>query len=306
MRKSRLGFLTIILLAGFVFPRAWPGQGKQCGDATEEEGKPIQGVKVRLLFVNTQTGFETETDADGKWVAIGIKGGTWYVDFEVPGYWTKKIVTQVKDYRAQNPQIEVKLAKATGLTVTEEVKEDFLKGNQLFEEGKYGEAIGVYEGILGKSPVATCIYLNIGNSYFQLEKYDEAEQAFQKVLEKEPQNVHALLGIGNCYVNRGDSEKALEWYNKIELGKIDDPTVLYNVGTILYDNSKPAEALNYYKKAVEIQEDFLDARYQLALVYLGLGNNPEALTEFENYLKHDADSERASQVKGFIQYLKKQ
>ena len=306
MRKSTLGFLTIILLAGFVFSQDWTGQGRQIGYVTDEEGKPIQGVKVKLLFVKTQTGFETETDADGKWVAIGIKGGTWYIDFELPGYLTKKIVTQVKDYRAQNPQIEVKLTKAAGLVVTDDVKEDYLKGNQLFEEGKYGEAIGVYEGILAKFPDAHIIYLNIGNSYFQLEKYDEAESAFQKVLEKDPQDVHALLGIGNCYVNRGDGEKALEWYGKIEIGKIDDPTVLYNVGTILYDNGKPAEALNYYKKAVEIQEDFLDARYQLALVYLGLGNNPEALTEFENYLKHDPDSERASQVKGFIQYLKKQ
>src|SRR4030043_1351566 len=184
MRKSTLGFLTIILLAGFVFSQDWTGQGRQIGYVTDEEGKPIQGVKVKLFFVKTQTGLETETDADGKWVAIGIKGGTWYIDFELPGYLTKKIVTQVKDYRAQNPQIEVKLARATGLTVTEEVKEDFLKGNQLFEEGKYGEAIGVYEAILVKFPDAYVIHLNIGNSYFQLEKYDEAEQVFQKVVEK--------------------------------------------------------------------------------------------------------------------------
>lgn len=305
MRKWKFGFLAMLLLAAFVFPQDWTGQGRQIGYVTDEQGKPLKGVKVKLLFVKTQTGFEMETDADGKWVAIGIKGGTWYIDFESPGYLTKKIVTQVKDYRAQNPQIEVKLVKAEGLVVTDEVKEDYLKGNKLFEEGKYAEAIGVYEGILAKFPDAYVIYLNIGNSYFQMEKYDQAESAFQKVLQKDPQDVHALLGIGNCYVNRGDSEKALEWYSKIEIAKIDDPTVLYNVGTILSKHGKSAEALNYYKKAVEIQEDFLDARYQLAMVYLGLGNNPEALTEFENYLKHDADSERASQVRGFIEYLKK-
>jgi tetratricopeptide (TPR) repeat protein len=306
MRKSRYGLLAVLLLAVSVFSQDWTGQGRQIGFVADEEGKPIQGVKVKLFFVTTQTGFETETDADGKWVALGIKGGTWYIDFEMPGYLTKKIVTQVKDYRAQNPQIEVKLTRAAGLTVTDEVKEDFLKGNKLFEEGKYGEAIGLYEGILTKFPDAYVIYLNIGNSYFQLEKYDEAEKAFQKVLEKDAQEVHALIGIGNCYVNRGDSEKALEWYSKIEFGKIDDPTVLFNVGTILSKHGKPAEALNYYKKAVELQEDFLDARYQLAMVYLGLGKNPEALAEFEIYLKHDPDSERASQVKGFIEYLKKQ
>jgi len=306
MRKTRFGFLAVLLLAASVFSQDWTGQGRQIGFVTDEEGKPLQGVKVKFFFVKTETGFETETDAAGKWVALGIKGGTWYIDFELPGYLTKKIVTQVKDYRAQNPQIEVKLTKATGLTVTDEVKVDYLKGNKLFEEGKYGEAIGVYEGILAKFPDVYVIYLNIGNSYFQLEKYDEAEKAFQKVLETDAQDVHALIGIGNCYVNRGDGEKALEWYSKIEIGKIEDPTVLYNVGTILYKHGQAPDSLNYYKKAVEIQADFLDARYQLAMVYLGLGNNPEALAEFENYLKHDPDSERASQVKGFIEYLKKQ
>ena len=306
MRKSRFGFLALLLLAGLFFAQDWTGQGRQIGYVTDEQGNPLKGVKVKLFFVKTQTGFETETDAEGKWVAMGIKGGTWYIDFEMPGYLTKKIVTQVKDYRAQNPQISVKLTKAAGLVVTDEVKEEYLKGNMLFEEGKYEEAIDVYRTILGKFPDAYIIYLNVGNSYFQMEKYDEAESAFQKVLEKDPKDVHALVGVGNCYVNRGDSEKALEWYGQIELDKIEDPTVLYNVGTILYDHGKPAEALNYYKKAVELQEDFLDARYQLAMVFLALGNNPEALAEFETYLKHDPDSERASQVKGFIEYLKKQ
>jgi tetratricopeptide (TPR) repeat protein len=306
MRIARFGIMAILLLAAFAFSQDWTGQGRQIGFVTDEEGKPLQGVKVKLFFVTTQSGFELQTDADGKWVALGIKGGTWYVDFELPGYLTKKIVIEVKDYHAQNPQLQVKLTKLAGLTVTDEIKEQFLKGNQLFEEGKYGDAIGVYQAILAKFPDAYIIYLNVGNSYFQLEKYDEAEAAFQKVLEKDAQEPHALLGIGNCHMNRGDTEKALEWYGKIEFGKIDDPTVLYNVGTLLYKNGKAAEALNYYKRAVEIQDGFLDARYQLAMVYLGLGNNAEAMVEFENYLKHDPDSERASQVKGFIEYLKKQ
>ena len=56
---------------------------------------------------------------------------------------------------------------------------------------------------------------------------------------------------------------------------------------------------------MEIQGDFLDAIYQLGLVYLNTGNNEEAIKAFNEYLKHDSDSERANQVKGFIEYLKK-
>jgi TolA-binding protein len=305
MRKWRFGLLAIFFLTSFIFSQDWTGQGRQVGYVYDEEGKPLEGVKVKLFFVKTQTGFETKTDANGKWVAIGIKGGTWYVDFESPGYLTKKISIQVEDYNKPNPQVEVKLIKAKGLVVTDDVKAEFLKGNKLFDEEKYEEAIAVFEGILEKFPEAYIINISIGNSYFRMEKYDEAEKNYQKVLEKDPSNALALVGMGNCYLNAGNNDKALEYYSKIEFEKIDDPTVLYNVGTILYNNSKLEESLNYYKRAVELQENFLDARYQLGLAYLALGNNQEALKEFENYLKDDPNSERASRVKGFIEYLKK-
>lgn len=305
MRKWRLGLLAILFSASLVFSQDWTGEGRQVGYVYDEEGKPLAGVKVKLFFVKSQSGFETKTDAKGKWVAIGIKGGTWYVDFELSGYLTKKISIQVEDYHKQNPLIEVKLEKAKGLIITDEVKTEFLKGEKLFEEGKYEEAIAVFEGLLEKFPDAYIINLGVGDSYFQMEKYEEAEKFYQKVLEKDPNHVRALIGIGSCYLNQGNKERALEWYSKIEFEKIDDSTVLYNIGTILYNNSKFAEALNYYKRAAEIQENFLDARYQLGLTYLALGNNQEALREFENYLKYDQDSQRASQVKGFIEYLKK-
>ena len=43
----------------------------------------------------------------------------------------------------------------------------------------------------------------------------------------------------------------------------------------------------------------------MGLTYLALGDNNAALTEFERYLTFDPDSERATQVRGFIEYLKK-
>lgn len=80
---------------------------------------------------------------------------------------------------------------------------------------------------------------------------------------------------------------------------------MYNIGTNLYKNSLFEEALKYYKKAVEIQEDFLDGLYQLAMTYLALGHYQEAINVFGDYLKHDPDSERASQVNRFVEFLKK-
>jgi tetratricopeptide (TPR) repeat protein len=298
--------ITPFLLSAFLFSQDWTGQGRQVGYVYDQEGNPLGGVTVKLFFTETQTGFETATDAKGKWAAMGVKGGLWYIDFELAGYMPKKISTTILDFRQINKPIEITLERVEGLYVTEDMKAEYKKGIDLFNEGKYEESIGVYQKIVETFPEAYIIYLNIGHSYFQLDNYEEAEKNYLKVLESDPQNVDALLGVGNCYMNRGETEKATEWYNKIEIEKIKDPVVLYNVGTIYYNGSRFEDALKYYQKSVEIQEDFLDGRYQLGLTYLAMGKNSEAVTEFETYLKFDPDSSRAGQVRNFLDYLKKQ
>ncbi len=306
MRKCAFGLLVILLVASLVFSQDWTGQGRQIGYVYDEEGNPLEGVKVKLLFVKSQAGFETTTDDKGKWSAMGIKGGMWYIDFELAGYETKKISANILGHKKKNKPIEMTIKKVEGLFVTDDVKEEYRRGVDLFNEGKYEESIPVYRSILEKFPDAYIVHMNIGHSYFQLENYEEAEKSYLKVLESDPEHVDSLIGVGNCHMNRGDSEKAIEWYNKIEFEKIEDATVLYNVGTIFYNNSKFDDALKYYKKAVEVQEDFLDSIYQLGLTYLAKGSNAEALAQFENYLKFDPDSQKASQVQNFIDYLKKQ
>ena len=305
MRKRSLGLMVILLLASFALAQDWTGQGRQIGYVFDEEGNPLEGVKVKLIFVKTQSGFETTTDKKGKWAAMGVNGGQWFIDFDLVGYEPKKISANILDYRQINKPIEVNLKKVEGLFVTEDLKEEYKRGIDLFNEGKYEESIPVFNTIVEKFPDAYIVYMNIGHSYFQLEKYDEAEKYYLQVLERDAGHVDTLIGLGNCYMNRGDTDKAMEWYNKIEFEKIEGATVLYNVGTLFYNNSKLDEALMYYKKAVEVQEDSLDSIYQLGLTYLAKGSSEEALAQFESYLKFDPDSQRASQVQSFIDYLKK-
>jgi tetratricopeptide (TPR) repeat protein len=305
MRKALPLFVLFLSAGALVFGQAYRGKGRLLGLVYDEQGQPLEGVKVKLFSPQAQEGFEVETDKEGKWVASWIRGGAWNVDFEKPGYLPKKISVQVEEYK-RNPEVVVDLKKAEGLVVTEEIKEELNKGNQLYDEKSYDEAIAVYEGILAKFPDVYIINKNIGNCYFQQEKYDQAETYYQKVLDKDPANVDVMLLMGNCYANQDQNDRAMEWYGKIDISKIQDPTVLYNVGTIYYNHSNFEEALKYYRKATEIDTNFPDGLYQLGLTYLNLGKNPESIAAFESYLKIDADSERAKQVKGFLEFLKKQ
>jgi len=304
MKKAATFFIALLIFSCFLFPQDYKGKGRQVGYVIDEQGVPLEDVTVRVFSTKVQQGFELKTDKEGKWVAFGITGGGWNVDFEKLGFVPKKISIQVNEWQ-RNPEIRLSLIKAEGLILTDDLKEMLNKGNALFDAQQFDQAAAAYREILDKYPDAYVIYKNIGNCYFAQEKYDEAEANYLKLLEKDPASGEAMLLIGNCYVNRGQAEKALEWYGKIEFEKINDPVVLYNVGTSFYNNSKPEEALKYYLKAVEIKNDFTDALYQLALAYLSLQRNPEAITTFETYLKYDSDSPRAAQVRGFLDYLKK-
>ena len=306
MKKTGLLLFLIFLASILVFSQDYKGKGRVVGHVFDEEGNPLEGVTVKLFSMRAQSGFEVMSDASGTWIASWIRSGAWNVDFEKVGYMPKKISIQVTEY-GQNPAIEIKLEKAEGLVVSEELKAALNEGNGLFQEEKYEEAVEVFGKILEGHPEVYIINKNIGNSYFQMERYEEAEEHYRKILEKEPDNNDAMLLVGNCYANRNENEKALEWYKKINFDEIKDPIVLYNIGTNFYNLSSYEEALRYYERAVEIQEDFLDGLYQLGLAHLTLQHYEDSLRIFEKYLKHDTDpdSGRASQVKNFIEFLKK-
>jgi tetratricopeptide (TPR) repeat protein len=305
---KRIAFLSLVFLVfsaqTFVYGQGYRGQGRVKGVVTDQEGNPLEGVTVKLYCERGASGFEAKTDADGEWKAMYIRGGPWNIDFEKVGYMPKKISVNLREFD-KNKDIEVQLQKIEGLVVTDELKEELQQGNDLFNQGKYEEAIAAYQAIVQKFPETYILYRNIANCYFQMEKYDLAEEYYKKVLEKDPEDTESLLGIGNTYANRGENEKALEWYNKIDFDKISDPLVLYNIGSNFYTQGQYQEALKYYRKAVELKSDFLDALYQLGLVNLSLGNNQDAIDAFERYLKIDSDSGRADQVRNFIEFLKK-
>ena len=295
--------LTVLFISTLASAQAYKGQGRISGIVTDEQGNPLEGVKIKLYLEKVQSGFDTETDKNGEWKAWWIRGGTWKIDFEKPGYMPHKLDAEVNEWQ-KNPPIMVTMKRVEGAVLSEELVEALNEGNELFDNMKYEEAISSYKKILEQFPDAYIINKNIGNCYFQLENYEVAEEYYKKVLEKDPDDQEIMMFIGNTYTNRGENEKASEWYQKIDFETISDPIVLYNIGSNFYSGQKYEDALKYYQRAVEIKDDFLEALYQLGLVHLTLGNYQDSIQVFENYLQKDPDSERSVQVRNFIEFLK--
>jgi len=304
MKKVLVLLVSMPLVAGLVFSQAYKGKGRVKGVVKDEDGQSILQVAVKLYHINSDSGFEVLTDEKGEWTASWLRNGLWNIDFQKEGYLPRRISLNISEIK-KNPDVEVSLKKARAPLVPKELLDKLDEGNKLFDEGRYDEAVASFENILASRPEFYQININIGNAYMQKEDYEQALAYFQRVLEKDPQNVEALVSSGNCYIELKENEKALALFKQIDRNDINNATTLYNIGTIFYNNGEVDMAIQYYEQSIVVQNDFVESYYQLGLAYLGRGDKENSLKNFQKYLEIDSTSEKAEQVKKFIEYLQK-
>ena len=309
MKKVLVIVALAIFLAVSLFAQSGVvGKGRAKGIVVDENGKPLEGVMVKLFSLKAQSFFlpNPKTDSEGKWKAIYLRNGSWNIDFEKAGYETKKISYRVDDMPgAKQTEIEIKLIKIEGIALTSDIVSELEKGNLLFSEKKYQEALLAYEDILKKNPDVFIIYKNIGNCYFALEKYDQAVEYYQKLFEKQPKSAEIMTLIGNSYVNAKNMEKAMEWYGKIPFEEIKDVDTLFNIGANLTNNNKNDLALKYFKRAVEVDADFVEGYYQLGMTHTALNQIPEALAALKKFMELAPESPNFGTAKAIVDAFSK-
>jgi len=300
--------LAIFLAVSLVAQSGVIGKGKIKGIVLDENGKPLADVTVKLFSIRAQTFFipNPKTDTEGRWKAVYLRSGAWNIDFEKAGYETRKISYRVDDTPgSKQPEIEIKLAKIAGIALTDSIVSELEKGNLLFSEKKYQEALLAYEDIFKKNPDVFIIYKNIGNCYFAMEKYDKAVECYEKLFEKQPKSAEIMSLIGNSYVNANNMEKAMEWYGKIPFEEIKDADTLFNIGANLTNNNKNDLALKYFKRAVEVDADFSEGYYQLGMTHTALNQIPEALEALKKFMELAPDSPNFGTAKAIVDAFSK-
>jgi len=76
------------------------------------------------------------------------------------------------------------------------------EATQLWQSGRYAEAISKFESALKVDPNNSIAWNGLGWASFNSGKPAEAEQAFQKVIESEPEHPAALNGLGQLYLSQ--------------------------------------------------------------------------------------------------------
>jgi Flp pilus assembly protein TadD len=144
------------------------------------------------------------------------------------------------------------------------------KGNALLNLEKYQEAIEWYDKALAIDPNYTRAFYNKGNALNRLERYQEAIEYFDKALAIDPNYTRALNGKGNALLNLEKYQEAIEWYDKALAIDPNYTRALNGKGNALNGLEKYQEAIEWYDKALAIDPNNADVSSNKALALANL------------------------------------
>jgi Tfp pilus assembly protein PilF len=147
LRRAWLPALIVALASAAAFGQVWRGgHGRVEGSVKDPQGNPVVGATVSMRMQAGEAGGpDLKTDKKGRWAILGIVGGMWNVDISAPGFETRQISYNVKEFE-RNPNIDVVLAPAVkkepaheeitvaGKKISKETADALEKGNAAWDE----------------------------------------------------------------------------------------------------------------------------------------------------------------------------
>ena len=313
-----LAICTLVLGLAVASP-ALAQTGQIRGKVVDADNKPVEGAKVTLQAVDTNSKFELKTKKNGEYMQIGIPPGNYKITAEKDG------LTATKNSHISLDMAEVNLTLAKGgAAMADMSKEDrakaearvagiktaFSEGATLANAGKYDEAIAKFNEVLKDVPKCPECYIGIGASSGAKKDYPAAEAAYKKAIELDPNLIEAYSGLATVYNDQKKFTEAKEMSAEVMKrasaggaagGGADS---LYNAGVISWNANDFAKAQEQFTAAIAANPQHAESHFMLGRVYLNLGKLPDAAKEFETYTKIAPNGPNAKEAASNFEMLK--
>ncbi|MBE0515503.1 tetratricopeptide repeat protein [Sulfurimonas sp.] len=138
-----------------------------------------------------------------------------------------------------------------------------IRADGAFENGDLPKAIALFKEANAKVGQDSDILFKMGYILEQLGDRDEALGFYKEALEDDKNNEYIHNAIASIYRANGEFVSAKLHLNASLSINDNNPTTYYNYGNLLVDMKHFEEAKEMYKKAIEMNEDFKEAKEEL-------------------------------------------
>ena len=185
--------------------------------------------------------------------------------------------------------------------IAEETSQYFQQGYDLLNEGRYQEAIPLFEKFLEDNPNDVNSLNNLGYASNQLGKYEDTAFYADKILEIDPENTVALNNKGYALDQLGRYEEAVSYFDKTLQIDPKNNYALFQEGYTLTQLGRYDDAISYYDKILQINPKNIDALNNIGYAFNQLGRYEEAIPYFDKALSIEPNYAVAQENKKFAQ-----
>ena len=307
------------------------------GVVTDEEGKPIKDVLIRIEGMNVKRNYKVKTNKKGEFIHIGVNfQGLYRVVAEKEGYQgdfveqlrpgfdrndpggvvdftlklgsSRKMTFEMSEKEISDAQKAVKDAEKTNAR-NAALQTAFNAGVEAYNADQFELARQKFQEAAEAAPDEPIAWANLAQTHYRLQQYDKSIENYKKALELKPDDPSLLQNLGGAYASAGKSKESEEAYARaVELSAATDPSVAaashYNMAVNYINGGDNAKARAALEKALEAAPDHAEAHYQLGIILLGAGEMEDSLAHLEKYLELDPSGPNAGVAKDLLASLK--
>jgi tetratricopeptide (TPR) repeat protein len=311
MNAPRASTLFSILLAAtsLAAPAAAQRGARLFGEVVDENGKPLDGVKITVSTPEVSTfKLEETTNSKGQFRVVLVDATRPYrYKFEKSGFNTMEDELKIGIGANEHRTVTMKsnaAALAAGELRVDPAIEAFNAGAEAYQQGDTVTARAKFVEAIAANPELAAAHAALGRVEADDGKWAEAAAAAEKALAIEPGNTSALRVALAAYESLGDSAKAAAVREKLAAA---DPKAaagtFYAEGVKLFNAGQTEQAAAALQKAVEANPDHAKSHYILGLCYSGMGESAKAKAHLETFLRLAPTDEDAAAAQEMLKYL---
>jgi tetratricopeptide (TPR) repeat protein len=284
----------------------WKGNGRVAGKVVDDSGKPVANAVVKLRLVQADnTGPDVTTDKHGEFSALQLRGGTWNIDVQAPGYAVQRLSVTLPAGDGRIPPVDITVKKDVAGAQQKELQGLLGKGDELYKAGKFAEARAEYQKVLAARPDLIEVHRSIALTYGREGNYAGALKEIDAVLERYPNDNTLLQLAADAALRTGNTEQAAQYVSRLDMSKINDPAPIVNIAIAALNKNQPNIAMQALDPVITRFPQAPDPYYFRALAELQLQQMDKAKPDLEKFISlAPPDSKEAQQAKEMLAQIK--
>jgi tetratricopeptide (TPR) repeat protein len=304
-----------LVVSAAAYAQAGRGKARLNGTVTDEKGEPVITATIKIEFEKGGLVDTTTVNKKGEFGFMGLGTGQVMVTASADGFLDTTVTIRVEQLRdgarnfvslvlKEDKEKKVRLKDAASLDELE-------KGNTLFNERKFDEALVIFQDFAVKNPSVYQIYFNIGDVYREKGEFDKANEQYviAQGLAKEKADVvmqaKSFASLGEVCLRQEKFKEAGDYFTQSIALNPKDEILAYNVAEIFFGRNQTDKAIEYYKLATQIKPEWSEPYLKMGYAYLNKGDMKLAIASLNDFLTRDPESPQAPVVKSLIESLTK-